>query len=94
MAQTALTPQGCIEARRRLGWSQQDLAHRSGISWRTIINFETGRHRPRHHTSIALVRAFRECGLAFKLSYEAPGEPQVADRPGQGWPQSSWNDTI
>lgn len=32
----------CRMARAALDWSQRDLAAASGVSWRTIIRFETG----------------------------------------------------
>jgi DNA-binding XRE family transcriptional regulator len=32
----------CRMARAALDWSQRDLAAASGVSWRTILRFETG----------------------------------------------------
>ena len=32
----------CRMARAALDWSQRDLADASGVSWRTILRFETG----------------------------------------------------
>jgi transcriptional regulator with XRE-family HTH domain len=32
----------CRMARAALDWSQRDLAAASGVSWRTIVRFETG----------------------------------------------------
>jgi predicted transcriptional regulator len=64
-----LSPQGCREARRRLGWSQQFLASEAGLSISTIINFELGIHqlRPKNRGLISAV-------------FEAVGCSVVGDR--------------
>jgi DNA-binding XRE family transcriptional regulator len=63
-----LTPAACVQARRQLGWSEQDLADISGVTWRTIMNFESGRHSPRHQTAVSLIRAFRRMGVELNGS--------------------------
>jgi DNA-binding XRE family transcriptional regulator len=37
-----VNPRQCRMARAALDWSQRDLAKASGVSWRTILRFETG----------------------------------------------------
>jgi DNA-binding XRE family transcriptional regulator len=64
----SLTPAACVQARRQLGWSEQDLADSAGVTWRTIMNFESGRHSPRHQTALSLIRAFRQRGVELNWS--------------------------
>jgi transcriptional regulator with XRE-family HTH domain len=45
------------EARRRRGWSQQDLAARSGVGQSALSLLETGRREPLIHTLDALAGA-------------------------------------
>jgi DNA-binding XRE family transcriptional regulator len=68
-----LTAETCVHARWLLNWSQTDLASWSGLTWRTITNFESGRHQPRYETVTALLRAFRRNGIEFVLTDGEPG---------------------
>lgn len=71
-----LTPRLCRMGRALLGWSLEDLAFRTGICWRTIDNFEVGRHAPRHHTILALSRAFQ--GACHELGGAPDGDAPLA----------------
>jgi DNA-binding XRE family transcriptional regulator len=44
-------------ARKRLGWTQGELARRAQINTRTVVNIETGRHRPHPNILQSLKRA-------------------------------------
>lgn len=48
------------ERRKRLGWSQQRLAERAGVSVRTITNIEAGRVKPYELTTNAIEAALKE----------------------------------
>lgn len=63
----ALTPRTCVLARERLGWSQYQLATASGITLATVINLETGLHKPRYKTVTALLRAFSASRILFTM---------------------------
>ncbi|MFJ7073599.1 ATP-binding protein [Streptomyces sp. NPDC098781] len=57
---------GGLLARQRMdaGWSQEELADRSGVSVRTVRNIETGAVRSPRHSSLSLVvAAFQAAGL-------------------------------
>ena len=45
-----------IEARRKRGWSQRDLASRLGIGQRHISGIESGKIVPRYDTLLEMVR--------------------------------------
>ena len=48
------------EARKRVGWSQRELAERAGTTQSAIARIETGRSTPSFDTVLRLVRL---CGL-------------------------------
>jgi transcriptional regulator with XRE-family HTH domain len=52
-------------ARALLNWSQSDLVERSGISKKTIADFELGLTRPHQKTMAALLRTFEAVGIEF-----------------------------
>ena len=52
-------------ARALLNWSQADLVERSGVSKKTIADFELGLTRPHRRTFDALVATFRAAGIEF-----------------------------
>ena len=52
-------------ARALLGWTQADLARRSGISEVAIKNVERGMTDPRSSTLRALITAFEKAGVIF-----------------------------
>ena len=88
----AMNPSTCEGARALLGWTVDDLARCSGITFLTIANFESGRRQPRYKTITALLRAFRNADVvfildgdgcaAFRLVHDGdipPAEPTVRD---------------
>ena len=48
------------QARLRAGMSQEDLAHKVGVSARNVVRWETGRTRPR---VVHLLRIAEVCGV-------------------------------
>lgn len=46
-------------ARTELGWTQEELAEKSGTEVRTIINMEKGRGNPKLKTLYAVIRALK-----------------------------------
>jgi transcriptional regulator with XRE-family HTH domain len=52
-------------ARGLLNWSQSDLVERSGVSKKTIADFERGTTTPYGRTIQAMVSAFEAAGLEF-----------------------------
>jgi transcriptional regulator with XRE-family HTH domain len=61
----AFTARTCALARQLAGWSEAELAKRSGLALRTIRNLELGIHHPRHGSVTACLRAFRNAGVVF-----------------------------
>lgn len=60
-----LTIQLCRAARGLLGWSQIDLAAKSGISRATVAAFEVGTTTPAARTLRDFVVAFEAAGVVF-----------------------------
>jgi transcriptional regulator with XRE-family HTH domain len=60
-------------ARALLGWSQEDLAKRSGVVRRTLMSFETGEREPHGTTLAKVVRAFERAGIEFVNSSSSLG---------------------
>jgi len=52
-------------ARALLGWTQEDLAERSGVVRRTLMSFETGMRSPRSETLEKIRTAFERAGIQF-----------------------------
>lgn len=52
-------------ARAALGWSQEELAKRSGVSRTCVRNFESERNKPTRETVLALENAFKAEGIQF-----------------------------
>lgn len=52
-------------ARGLLGWSQKELARRSGISDVSIINYEKGKRTPHQNTLNKIIYAFEAGGVDF-----------------------------
>jgi transcriptional regulator with XRE-family HTH domain len=55
-----LTPRMCVAARALLGWSQHDLAEKSGIGYSTIADFERGARQPIARNMLLLRDTFVE----------------------------------
>jgi transcriptional regulator with XRE-family HTH domain len=54
------------DIRVRRGWTQTDLARRSGLDASTLSQYESGHHAPR--SMCAVIMMARALGYAFKLS--------------------------
>jgi transcriptional regulator with XRE-family HTH domain len=52
-------------ARGLLNWSQADLVEHSGVSKKTIADFERGSTKPYGRTLIAIIAAFEAAGIEF-----------------------------
>jgi transcriptional regulator with XRE-family HTH domain len=80
-------PGGCVdslrEARRRKGWSQKDLAEKSGVGQDTISGIESGRHEPRPSTLRKLAEAL---GIEVAEFFREPSHPKVSAAP----PSREW----
>ena len=65
-----------IQSRKKLGWTQQDLANKSGFSRSSIINWETGRRAPR---SVDIERLAKALGTsaAYLMSETDNPEPHI-----------------
>lgn len=55
-----------------LGWSQADLAQKTGMATTSIARIETGGINPRHDSVMGIIKALQEGGL--ELTYELSGE--------------------
>lgn len=55
----------CRAARALIDWSREDLAERSKVGLRTIVDFERGAREPRELTKDALRRALEAAGVLF-----------------------------
>jgi DNA-binding XRE family transcriptional regulator len=51
---------GLVHDRIRRGWTQTELARRSGVRLETISRIESGKHAPRQETLLKLDRALSE----------------------------------
>jgi len=60
-----MTPGQCRAARALIGWSQSDLADRSGVSVGTVRNFEREASEPVPQNELALRRALEAAGVVF-----------------------------
>jgi transcriptional regulator with XRE-family HTH domain len=92
-----------VESVRRIrlerGWSQQDLADKSGVGQDTISGIESGRHEPRPSTLRKLARAlevevadfFREPASPLAKAPREAGQPEEdAAEQTKGW--RAWAD--
>jgi transcriptional regulator with XRE-family HTH domain len=52
-------------ARGLLNWSQSDLVEYSGVSKKTIADFERGSTKPYGRTLAAIIAAFEAAGIEF-----------------------------
>jgi transcriptional regulator with XRE-family HTH domain len=60
-----ITPDQCRGARGLLDMTQSDLASRSGVSLKTVINFESGDRRPIRSVMEAIRKALEDAGIEF-----------------------------
>ena len=61
----AISLQQCRGARGLLGWTQDQLAEASGVSKKTLADFEGGRRTPYGRTLADVQRAFETAGIEF-----------------------------
>jgi molybdate-binding protein/DNA-binding XRE family transcriptional regulator len=73
-------------ARIRLGWSQEELANRSGISRAGVSAIETGRLVPSTAAALALAAAM---GTTVEALFRLPGTRRVAEGEAWAWPPPS-----
>lgn len=66
------SPEQCRAARGLLNWSQREFAERSGVSKKTIADFELGERTPYPRTLADIVRTFEAAGVEF-TNGDAPG---------------------
>jgi transcriptional regulator with XRE-family HTH domain len=52
-------------ARGLLNWTQSELVEQSGVSKKTIVDFERGSTRPYGRTLAAIAAAFEAAGIEF-----------------------------
>jgi transcriptional regulator with XRE-family HTH domain len=83
-----MIPAQCRAARALLNWSLDELVRRSGITKKTIADFERGATTPRPRTMVALERAFTRAGIEF-FNGGAPGLRLTGYGPGNATPPSS-----
>lgn len=67
-----VTPEQCRAARALLGWTQMDLAERSGIGCSTVRSFESGRHAL-IRSNMAMLRAALEAAGVIFIDADAQG---------------------
>jgi transcriptional regulator with XRE-family HTH domain len=61
-----VSPAQCRAARALLDWSQSNLVERSGVTQKTITDFERGvTTRPYRRTIEAIVATFEAAGIEF-----------------------------
>jgi DNA-binding XRE family transcriptional regulator len=53
-------------ARALLSWTQLDLAKVSGVSEKTIVDFEDGKTKPQYNTTVKLRTALSGAGIEFQ----------------------------
>lgn len=68
---------GLKSARHALGWSQHQLAERSGISRVTIARLEAGDYSPKVTTIQALLAAVSQAGIELDLDHPLGGFQMV-----------------
>ena len=60
-----ITPEQCRGARGMLGWSQDGLAEKAGVSKHTIVDLEGGKRKTQRSSILALKVAFENAGIEF-----------------------------
>ncbi|HWD28821.1 MAG TPA: helix-turn-helix transcriptional regulator [Rhizomicrobium sp.] len=60
-----ILPAQCRAARALIDLSQKELAELAGVSWRTILSFESEQRQPIRATMAALQRALETAGVEF-----------------------------
>lgn len=65
---SVMSPNQCRAARAWLGWSQKDLAERSGVSLSTLRDFEGNRRTPIKNNLSAIEDALKATGIRFTFA--------------------------
>jgi transcriptional regulator with XRE-family HTH domain len=60
-----VVPQTCRAARALIDWSGKELAERSGIAERTLVDYERGASSPQERTRTAIQAALEAGGVTF-----------------------------
>ena len=68
----ALTDVHLRAARGLLNWSAAELAEKAGITPTTIVNWETGKHKPTPVTRSKVREVLEDAGVIF-LNHGSPG---------------------
>lgn len=55
----------CRGCRAILGWSQSELASKTGMAITSIARIEQGTINPRHDTVLALLQVFQDAGITI-----------------------------
>lgn len=66
MSKVIITYQQCRAARELLGWKQNHLSEKAGISIGTIADFERGVRELRVSTLEKIIQTFKEAGIGFE----------------------------
>lgn len=66
MSKIIITYKQCRAARELLGWKQNNLSEKSGISIGTIADFERGVRELRVSTLEKMIGTFKEAGIRFE----------------------------
>ncbi|MHC2109123.1 helix-turn-helix transcriptional regulator [Methylobacterium sp. CM6246] len=71
-----IVPAQIRAARAMLGWTQEELAARSGISKRSILSLEIEETIPKEETKTRVVRSLEAAGIEFRRTSDY--RPSVA----------------
>lgn len=69
-----ISAEQCRAGRQLLNWKAQDLADASGVTSRSISDFETGLRELRPVTMQSIVEAFETAGIEFLPEGRGKGE--------------------
>jgi transcriptional regulator with XRE-family HTH domain len=79
----SLTAAQIREARKLLGWRQQDLAKWAGVPFSTLCQFERGRHEKPHNRTLAYLRgALEDAGIEFVQDGNGSAGVRLRELPG------------
>lgn len=84
-----IRPEQCRVGRAWFGWTQEDLATKSGVSLSTIKDFEKGARSPIKANRSALERVFQAAGLVCRFSAEGAATGIEVDDTRGGLTQSA-----
>jgi transcriptional regulator with XRE-family HTH domain len=76
-----LTSEQCRAARGWLGWTQQELADKSGVGLSTVRAFEAGTRAPIRANLAALRHAINAAGVQLVFKKDRPIGIAVVDEP-------------